>query len=66
MRQHVQLDHVHCQAICSEIGERLRVALTLDSVEFLPQDMQGQIDRLKNQDEESPSIIPSVNQNLGN
>jgi hypothetical protein len=63
MREHVQLDHVHCQAICSEIGERLRIALSQESFE-LPQEMQGQLERLQRLDEDSPSIVPSMNQNL--
>jgi hypothetical protein len=64
MRNHVQLDHAHCQAICLEIGERLQMALPLESLGLLPQDMRGQIDRLRKQDDDSPSIVPSMNQDL--
>jgi hypothetical protein len=64
MKNHVQLDHVHCQAICSEIGERLQMALPLELLELLPQDLLRQIDRLQRLDEDSPSIVPSMNQNL--
>ena len=60
MRTQVQLEHVHCQAICSEIGERLRMALPLESLE-VPQKMQSQLDRLRTLDDESPSVVPSIN-----
>jgi hypothetical protein len=57
MRNHVKLDHLHCQAICSEIGERLRMALPPVPRE-LPPRMQGQLDRLRTLDDDSPSAYP--------
>jgi hypothetical protein len=64
MREHAQIDHVHCHAICSEIGERLKIVLRQGSLE-LPQNIQDQLDQLRSLDEAaSPSIVPSMNQDL--
>jgi len=43
--ENLRLDHNHCRAICDEIGERLREAMALKSVNMPPQ-LQRLIDRL--------------------
>ncbi|WP_426527952.1 hypothetical protein [Bradyrhizobium sp. McL0615] len=56
----LHLDHNHCRAICDEIGERLREAMALKSVEMPPQ-LQRLIDRLDELDNVwSPGIVPSI------
>ena len=54
----VQIDSVHCRAICEEIGYRLRQALKNDAAEH-PQHLKL-LDRLRRQDVDgAPSIVPS-------
>jgi len=58
MRNRIDIDHVHSQAIVREIGERLRASLKLEPE--LPASLKMQIDRLRELEEQSPSIIPGV------
>jgi hypothetical protein len=62
MQDQFQIDKVHARAICTEIGERLRQVLSRDEME-LPASLESRLDRLRGQDEDySPSIIPSMDQ----
>ena len=54
----LQIDSLHCRAICDEIGERLQIILRPDAAN-LPPRLQVLIDRLADQDRElAPSIVP--------
>jgi hypothetical protein len=53
MRNHI--DYVHSRAIVREIGERLRASLKLEPE--LPARLNMQIDRLRELEERSPSIV---------
>jgi hypothetical protein len=57
MRNRIDIDHRHSRAIVQEIGERLRVVLTEEPE--LPESLGAQIDRLRQLEEQSPSIIPN-------
>ncbi len=52
------LDHVHCRAICDEIGERLRDVLGRDASEIPPR-LLMLVHELAQLDE-GPSIVPSI------
>jgi hypothetical protein len=56
MRNFIGIDHVHSRGIIREIGERLRTSLEPEPE--LPASLQMQIDRLRELDEQSPSIVP--------
>ena len=58
MRNRIDIDPTHSRAIVQEIGERLRAFLTEDPE--LPGSLRTQIDRLRELDEQSPSIIPAT------
>jgi hypothetical protein len=56
----LQIDSLHCRAICDEIGERLRIVLDREST-ALPQRLQLLMARLAEQDLlMAPSIAPSM------
>ena len=56
----IEIDRIHSRAITDEIGERLRVAHSLESPE-LPRRIKKQLDQLRKLDrEELPSIVPST------
>jgi hypothetical protein len=56
----LQIDSLHCRAICDEIGERLQIILRPESANLPPQ-LQVLIDRLADQDRElAPSIVPNL------
>jgi hypothetical protein len=58
-RVNIDLDHVHCRAICDEIGDRLRMILRRSASE-LPPRLNDLMARLAEADREpSPSIVPS-------
>jgi hypothetical protein len=58
-RVNIDLDHVHCRAICDEIGDRLREILRRSASE-LPPRLNDLMARLAEADREpSPSIVPS-------
>ena len=58
MRNRIDLDSKHSRAIVQEIGERLRAFLKDESE---PSGGLGtQIDRLRELEEQSPSIIPAT------
>ena len=52
------VDYVHSRAIVREIGERLRTSLAPESE--LPASLKMKIDRLRELEEQSPSIIPDA------
>jgi hypothetical protein len=54
------LDSEHCQAICEEVGERLRIQLGRETSE-LPPRLRLLLDRFAEQEsEETPSIVPAM------
>jgi len=55
-----QLDSLHCQAICEEVGERLRILLDRDAPE-LPQHLRSLLARFAELDNvQAPSIVPAM------
>jgi hypothetical protein len=56
----LQIDSLHCRAICEEIGERLRAILRPETT-ALPTQLQVLIDRLADQDRElEPSNLDDM------
>jgi hypothetical protein len=54
------LDSTHCRAICDEIGERLRCALSREACE-IPPFLRELVDRLAGLERvDAPSIVPSI------
>ena len=58
MRNRIDMDPKHSRAIVQEIGERLRAFLKEEPE--LPGSLRTQIDRLRELEEQSPSIIPTA------
>ena len=58
MRNRIDIDPKHSRAMVQQIGERL-AAFMKDEPE-LPASLRAQIDRLRELEEQSPSIIPSA------
>ena len=56
MRNRIDIDSKHSRAIVQEIGDRLRAFLKDESAP--PGSLGTQIDRLRELEEQSPSIIP--------
>ncbi|RZN16131.1 hypothetical protein CWO90_40520 [Bradyrhizobium sp. Leo121] len=54
----VELDHKHSRAIVREIGERLRASLKPEPE--LPASIRTQVNRLRELESQSPSIIPAA------
>jgi hypothetical protein len=57
MRNRIDIDSKHSRAIAQEIGERLRAFLQEEPAP--PEVLRRQIDRLRELEEQSPSIIPA-------
>ncbi|WP_424631891.1 hypothetical protein [Bradyrhizobium sp. SYSU BS000235] len=58
----VQIDHIHADAVCRGIGERLREALNKETHDT-PQRLQALIDRLPELDHvKTPSIVPAMDE----
>ena len=58
--RNIQIDSVHCSAICEEIGYRLSQFLNMKPSELPPQ-LKLLLDQLRQRDQEdSPSIAPSL------
>ena len=55
MRNRIDIDPKHGEAIVQEIGERLRTCLKEEPE--LPGSLRAQINRLRELEEQSPSII---------
>lgn len=53
------IDHTHSRAIYMEIGERLRESLSRNQSE-IPTRIENQLNRLRELDDDSPSIVPSM------
>jgi hypothetical protein len=53
------IDRTLSEAIYMEVGERLQLYLTRDKSE-LPDGIKVQLDRLREFEEPSPSIVPSL------
>ena len=58
MPNRIDIDHTHSRAIVRDIGERLRVSLKPEPE--LPTRFKKQIDRLREAEEPSQSIVPSA------
>jgi hypothetical protein len=58
MPNRINIDHAHSRAIVREIGERLGASLKPEPE--LPASLRAQIDRLRELEEQSPSIIPAA------
>ena len=58
MRNRIDIDPKHSRAIVQEIGERLRAFLKEEPE--APERLRTQIDRLRELEEQSPSIIPAA------
>jgi hypothetical protein len=54
-----QIDQIHSRAICVEIAERLRISLSKDQSP-LPTLLRQRLDQLREMEEQSPSIVPSM------
>lgn len=54
-----QLASEHCQAICEEVGERLRILLDRET-SALPPRLLSLLHRLAELDHEAPSIVPAL------
>jgi hypothetical protein len=63
MRDRVDIDDKHSRAIAQEIGERLRASLR---IERLPESLRQQIDRFRELEGQSPSIVPTADHGLEN
>jgi hypothetical protein len=57
MRNRIDIDSKHSRAIVQEIGERLRAFLQEEPEP--PENLRTQIDRLRELEEQSPSVIPA-------
>ena len=58
MHNRIDIDYVHSRAIVREIGERLRSSLKPEPA--LPPSLKMQIDRLRELEEQLPSIVPDA------
>ena len=58
MRNRIDIDSKHSRAIVQEIGERLRAFLQEERE--APESLRTQIDRLRELEEQSPSITPAA------
>ena len=58
MHSHIDIDYVPSRAIVREIGERLGASLKPEPE--LPANLRMQIDRLRELEEQSPSIVPDA------
>ncbi len=56
MRNPINIDHAHSQAICQEIGERLWAFLKPKPE--LPASLREQVDQLRELEGQSPPIVP--------
>ena len=58
MHSRIDIDHTHSRVIVEEIGESLRAFLKEEPE--VPGSLRTQIDRLRELEEQSPSIIPAA------
>ena len=64
MHNRIDIDHRHSLAISREIGERLQASLSVEPE--LPPSVRNQIERLRELDGQSPSIVPTMERGAGN
>ena len=64
MHNRIDIDHRHSLAISREIGERLQVSLRVEPE--LPPSIRNQIERLRELEGQSPSIVPTMEHDAGN
>ena len=58
----VQIDHIHADAVCRGIGERLRETLSTETQD-IPQALRALIERLPELDRaQAPSIVPAIDE----
>ena len=57
MRNRIDIDHKHSREILRVIGQQLRASLKPDPEQ--PENLRAQINRLRELEEQSPSIIPA-------
>jgi hypothetical protein len=58
----VQLDHIHADAVCQGIGERLRETLSTETQD-MSQRLRALIERLPELDRtQAPSIVPTMDE----
>lgn len=57
MRNSIDIDHTHSRAINREIGERLRALLSVDAE--TPASLRAYLDRFRELEDQSHSIIPT-------
>jgi len=58
MHNRIDIDYRHSLAISREIGERLQVSLGVEPE--LPPSIRNQIERLRELEGQSPSIVPTM------
>ena len=58
MPKSINIDHKHSRAIVREIGEKLRT--TIEPERELPANVRTQINRLRELEEQSPSVRPAI------
>ena len=64
MHNRIDIDHRHSLAISREIGERLQASLRVEPE--LPPSIRNQIERLRELEGQSPSIVPTMEHDAGN
>jgi hypothetical protein len=60
MQKRTRIDPLHSWAICAEIGERLGIELLKDQSPLPASQLKRRLDRLRELEEQSPSIVPSA------
>lgn len=58
MSNPINIDQIHSQAICTEIGERLRDLMRTEAE--LPASLRKQVDQIYTLEGQSPSIVPTA------
>ena len=64
MHNRIDIDHRHSLAISGEIGERLQASLRVEPE--LPPSIRNRIERLRELDGQSPSIVPTMERGAEN
>jgi hypothetical protein len=64
MHNRIDIDHRHSLAISREIGERLQASLKVEPE--LPPSIRNRIERLRELEGQSPSIVPTMEHDVGN
>jgi len=64
MHNRIDIDHRHSLAISREIGERLQASLRVEPE--LPPSIRNRIERLRELEDQSQSIVPTMERGAGN